>query len=113
VCPVHQTAEIIPLVHAPDDYTIAHAKRHALGEIDIVRNEQSTTIADIDDESLVPRTVIIVGQQSSHESSDFDPATVVTLPVGFAHAAILACGNRHHRNFDATVRLTTCCGAVV
>ena len=62
VCPVHQAAEIIPFIHTAKLDAITHAQRHASGEVDVVRNQQRVTIGQLYDESLMTRTVIVVGQ---------------------------------------------------
>ena len=51
--PVHETAEVVPLVHASYAHAIAHTEWDAIGEIDIVCDQKGPAIADVDDESLV------------------------------------------------------------
>jgi hypothetical protein len=51
--PVHQSAEVVPLVQPSQLYAVAHAERHALCEVDIVRYEEGLAITDVDNESLV------------------------------------------------------------
>ena len=51
--PVHQPAEIVPLVHPSHTHAVTHPERYAFGEINIVRNEQRPAITDIDNEALV------------------------------------------------------------
>ena len=60
VRPVHQSAQIVPLVHATDVDAIAHADRDAFGQIDIVSDQQGLAIADIDDEALVARIIVVI-----------------------------------------------------
>ena len=79
---MNQAAQVVPLVHAAHLHSIAHPQRHALGEINIVRDQQRVAIADIDNEALVTRAVVVVSQQAPDEASDFDPASVVALFVG-------------------------------
>ena len=105
--PVHQAAKIIPLVHATYVYTIAHAERDALGQIDIVRYEHGSPVADIDNEPLVPGTIVMVRQQAPHEACDLYPAAVIDLLEGLVHAVILACSDGYHRYFNAAILLTT------
>ena len=59
--PVNETAQVIPFVHAANMHPVAHTKRNTLGKIDIVGNQQGSAGADIQYESLMPRTVIIIG----------------------------------------------------
>jgi hypothetical protein len=82
---MHQATKIIPLVHATHVHTIAHTERHSFGQIDVVCDQQATSIANVDDESLVSRAIIIIRQQASNEASNLYPATVIVLLVGFAH----------------------------
>lgn len=77
--PVHESAQVVPLIHATYAHPVAHPKRDAFGEIDIVRDEQRAAIADVDNEALMARTVVIIGQQSPHEARDFDPLTIISF----------------------------------
>lgn len=77
--PVDETAEIVPLVHTAHVHSIAHAQRDAFREIDVVCNQQRLAVADIDNEPLVPRAIVIIGQQASHEAGHFDPLTVIAF----------------------------------
>ena len=79
VSPVHQTAELVPLVHAAHVHAIAHADRDALGKIDVVRDQQGLAIADVDDETLVTRTIVVITQQAADEACDFDPPPVIAF----------------------------------
>ena len=51
--PVDETAQVVPLVHAAHVDAIAHAERHAFGEINIVCDQQRPATANFDDETLV------------------------------------------------------------
>ena len=79
MCPVHQSTEIVPLVHAAYLHTIADADRHRLGQVDIVSDEQRATGTDTQYEALVARAVVIIGKQTLDEAPDFDPGTIVAL----------------------------------
>ena len=79
VRPVHEPAEIVPLVHAANPDTIAHAERHALGQVDIVGNQQGPVVADIDDEPLVAGAVVVVMQKAVDEAGNFDPPPVIAF----------------------------------
>ncbi len=57
---MHESAKLVPFIHAPHLNAIAHAKRHALCEVDVVGDQQRPAIADIDDEALMARTVVII-----------------------------------------------------
>ena len=59
--PVHQTTQLIPLVHTTNEDPVAHAERNALRQIDVMRDQERAAIADIDDESLVPGAVVVIG----------------------------------------------------
>lgn len=60
VCPVHDTAQVIPFVQAPETYPVAQAERYPLGHVEIVRNQQRLPAAEAKHEPLVTGTVIIV-----------------------------------------------------
>jgi len=82
---VHDATKIIPFVHTAHVYTITHAERHSFGQVDVVRDQQAAAIANVDDESLVSGTVIIISQEAAHEASNLYPATIVAFFVGFVH----------------------------
>ena len=79
VCPVHEPAEVIPLVHAAHDNAIAEADGDAFGEVEVVRDQQRLPFADINDETLVTRAFIVVMQQAADEARDFDPPPVIAF----------------------------------
>ena len=79
--PVHQTTQLIPLVHATNEHPVAHAEWNTLRQIDVMSDQQRATIANIDDESLVTRAVIIIGQEALHEARDLDPASVIAFLI--------------------------------
>ena len=79
VGPVNEAAEIVPLVQATNLHAVTHTERHAFCEVEVVCDQQGLPIADIDDETLVTGTVLIVGQQAADEASDFNPPPVITF----------------------------------
>ena len=83
--PVNEPTQIIPFVHAADQHSVTHAEGNAFRQVDVVRYQQRAAIADIDNESLMSRTVIIVGQQAPHEALDFDPAAVIAFLIRLTH----------------------------
>lgn len=68
VRPVHQSTEVIPLVHAANVNAVTHTNGNAIGEINVVRYQQGLAIADIDNEALVTRVVIVVRQEAADEA---------------------------------------------
>jgi len=80
VGPMHKTAQIVPFIHAANAHTITETDRHSFRKIDIVGDQQRFTVTDIEDKTLVSRTVIVVRQQLYHDAPDLDPAT----SIGFA-----------------------------
>ena len=109
VRPVHESAEIIPLVHAAHVDPITHANRHAFSEVNVMRDQQGPAIADVDDETLVARAVVVIRQKAADEARDFDPPPI----VAFGETDLLARRDRYHCDFDATVRLAACRGTVI
>lgn len=125
--PVHEAAQIVPFVHATNVYPIAHADGNTFGEVNIVGNKQGPAGADIQYESLMPRAIVVIRQQAFYQAADFDPrARVVFIQCGvqamseseglrqafpgcrcFPRADRLAGGQRHHRNFNASICLAT------
>ena len=88
--PVHEAAKIIPLIHAAHVDAITHADRHAFREIDVVGDQQGLAVADIDNEALVSRIVVVVTQEAADEARDFDPPPIVLLRVADRQLAV--CG---------------------
>lgn len=54
MCPVNQSAEIIPLVHSPEPDAVSEPHRHPLCNVYVVSNEERLPIADIENKALVP-----------------------------------------------------------
>ena len=79
VRPVHQAAEIIPLIHPAYPNAIAKAERHAFRDIGVVGDQQCPAITYVDDEPLVTRAVVIIRQKAADEAIDFDPPPIVTF----------------------------------
>ena len=77
--PVHEAPEIVPLVHTAYDDAIAESDGDTHRELEVVGNQQRLPIADVDDESLVTRVVIIVMQKAADEARDLDPPPVIAL----------------------------------
>lgn len=127
MCPVHQAAQIVPFVHATNVYPVAHTEGNTFGKVNIVSYQQRPAGAYIQYESLVPRAIVVIRQQAIDEPADLDPRTRVTfVQCGvqamsdseklrqpfpgrrcLLRADRLSGGNRHHRNFNASVCLAT------
>lgn len=75
--PVYESAQIVPLVHAAHAHPIAQTDRYSLRKVDVVSDQQGPAVADIDDEALMARAVIVVTQKAADEARDFDPPPVV------------------------------------
>ena len=81
VRPVQESAEIVPFVQAAHAHAVAHADGHAFSQVGIVRDQQRLAIADVDDEALVPRAIMVIRQKAADEARDFDPPPVFGLAV--------------------------------
>ena len=79
MCPVNQSAEVIPLVLSPKLDTVSESHRHPLCNVYVVSNEERSPIADIENKTLVPRALHVIRQQALHEARCLDPGTAVTL----------------------------------
>ena len=51
--PMDESAEIIPLVHAPKRQPIAQADRDAISKVDVVCDQQRIATAKLQDKALV------------------------------------------------------------
>lgn len=60
MCPVHEPAQVVPLVHTPESDTVAETDRHALCNVQVVRNEYRLPAGQLHYESLVPRVLAVV-----------------------------------------------------
>ena len=74
MCPVNQSAELIPLVHTPELDTVSESHRHPLCNVYVVSNKERLPIADIENKALVPRAILVIRQQALHEARCLDPA---------------------------------------
>ena len=88
VRPVDQAAEVVPFVHAAHDDAIPEPDRDALGKIDVVRDQQGLAIADVDDETLVTRTIVVITQQAADEACDLDPPPVIAFVEFYASSPL-------------------------
>jgi hypothetical protein len=84
VRPVHQSAEIIPLIHTAKPDAVADAERYAPGEIDIMGDEQRLPASQLQDEALVSGTIVIIRQQPCHDAAILDPAPIIGFAVDAA-----------------------------
>lgn len=89
VRPVHQAALIIPFVNAAEADSITHANRHALRQVEVVRNQQRLAPRQLQYEPLVPDALVIVRNQADDVAGIFDPAVVVRLFVALLYARII------------------------
>jgi len=78
---MHQTAKIVPLVHATKPQAIAYSEWHPLCKVDVVCNQQGLTIPQAYNESLMPGIVIVVGQQAPNQTAVFYPVACISLRV--------------------------------
>ena len=60
VGPMHESTQVVPLIHATHVHPIAHAQWDTFREIDVVRYKQRPAIACIDNEPLVTRAFIVI-----------------------------------------------------
>ena len=79
--PVDETTQVIPFVHTPYPHPVTHPEWNAIGEVDVVGNQQRPAGANVDDEALMTGTVIVIRQKPPDEASNFDPAAIISLGV--------------------------------
>jgi hypothetical protein len=99
--PVHEAPEVVPFVHSANLHSVSDANRHAFGEVNVVGDKQRFAIANIEDKSLVPGTVVVIRQQPYDDTPEFDPgprvrfleAIAQTMP--FNILVFLAVARRH------------------
>ncbi len=60
MCPMHETTEVVPLVHAAESNAITQPDGDASGQVDIVGNQQRLTVTELYHEALVPGPVIVI-----------------------------------------------------
>ena len=75
--PVHEATKIIPFVHAAHVYAIAHTERHSFGQVDVVRDQQAATTADVDDDTTDTGKI---GFQV-HQGAEFGPMKIVIKEI--------------------------------
>jgi hypothetical protein len=79
VSPVHEPTEIIPLVHTSYLDPVTDSDRHGFGEVDVMGDKQGFAIPDVQDETLVPGTVVVVRQQPHDDTPEFNPGSCIRL----------------------------------
>ena len=53
MCPVHETAEVIPFVHAAKGDPVADGDRNAFCKVNVVRHQHSLPVAQLQDKALM------------------------------------------------------------
>ena len=84
--PVHEPAQLVPLVHAAKINTITQPDGNPSGQVYVVCNKHRFAILQLQYEPLMPRTVIVVRYQTLDESGALDPGTGVALVVEIVDA---------------------------
>ena len=79
--PVDEATQVVPFVRAPNLHPITHPEWNAIGEVNVVGNQQRPAGANVDDETLMTGTVIVIRQKPPDEASNFDPAAIIPLGV--------------------------------
>ena len=79
--PVDETTQVIPFVHTAHAHPVTHPEWNAIGEVNVVGNQQRPVGANVDDETLMTGTVIVIRQKPPDEASNFDPAAIIALGV--------------------------------
>ena len=70
---MNHAAALVPLVLAPKPHLVADSKRFdAWSEIDVVTHQECRPRCEAQDESLVPRTIEVIGQQFFYAADSFD-----------------------------------------
>ena len=58
--PVDETAQVVPLIKAPEVNAVADANRDAIRQFDVVCQEQRAPTGDLDDNALVREATRLV-----------------------------------------------------
>ena len=77
--PVHEAPAVVPLVHPAQGDAIAEPDGDACRELEVMGDQKRLPIADVDDEPLVTRVVILVMQKAADEARNLDPPPVIAL----------------------------------
>lgn len=84
--PVHESAQLVPLIHAAKINTITQPDGNPSGQVYVVCNEHRFAIFQLQYEPLMPRAVIVVRYQTFDESRVLDPGAGIALVVEIADA---------------------------
>ncbi len=92
--PMKNPAPFIPLVLTPDPHRVAALERHSGGDVDIVRDQQSSTGLQPHDEPLVTRATVVVFQRTlDHTLDRHHLARLLGLEkVPYSCVTVLGCG---------------------
>ena len=86
VSPVHEPAQVVPLVHTAKIDTITQPDGNPSGQVYVVCNKHRLAILQSQYEPLVPSAVIVVRDQPFDEPGALDPGAGVPLAVEIADA---------------------------
>jgi len=81
VRPVHESAEVVPLEHAPESHPVAEADRDPFREIDVVRYQNRLPVRQLQDESLMARALVVIRDQPLDESGVLYPTPCIVILV--------------------------------
>ncbi len=73
VCPVDDATTVIGFVTTVNRQAVAGLQRHPVGEVDIVCNQQGSSIGHSQDEALMPGAFVIIRQRTFDSSRYRDP----------------------------------------
>ena len=87
VRPVNDTTMGIPFIATPQCYLVIACQWQAARQIDVVRHQQCVPAAQIQYETLMTRTIVIVRQQLRHSTACHHPLARALFDEGSFHLA--------------------------
>jgi hypothetical protein len=78
---VHESAEVVPLEHAPEPHAITETDRDPLREIDVVSDQDGLAVGQLQDESLMARAFVVIRDQPLDESRVLYPTPRIVILV--------------------------------
>jgi hypothetical protein len=74
---MHKPTEVVPFVHASKLDSIANTQGHTLRQIDIVRQQQTLAVTQVQHNSLMAVAIVVVSQKPPHYACLFNPGTTI------------------------------------
>src|SRR6185436_6195682 len=91
-CPVHQSSLGVPDIFAPNLHWDSRPQRDSFRKIDVVADEKRRPVVSLDQEPLMPRSLLVVGEKLNNRSARFEKKARLLLLECFQNGQLAGLG---------------------